>query len=184
MSITDVSSATQRVRSGTPLYGEISDALIDEAALLDDDRYVDWIGLLAPDIVYSWPLRSTVYRRAGAGFDARVGHINCTYDMLVLRARNEGAVEIETAWHRDPAPRIRRQISNVVIRETENPEEYQVVSYIVAHRNRADLPETDIITGKREDIWRRDADGTFKLARRTIYTDHTLLKGYYLNLIL
>jgi hypothetical protein len=39
-----------RVRSSDPTYGDILDFLNDEAALLDDDRFVDWLGCLAEDI--------------------------------------------------------------------------------------------------------------------------------------
>jgi hypothetical protein len=38
-----------------------------------------------------------------------------------------------------------------------------------------------MLTGKREDIIRRDADGTCKLARRRVLVDQTALGGVFIN---
>jgi len=53
------------VKASTSSTATSSDFLIDEAALLDDDRHLEWLDCLTEDIVYKMPVRKTVYRRDG-----------------------------------------------------------------------------------------------------------------------
>ncbi|WP_319457033.1 MULTISPECIES: aromatic-ring-hydroxylating dioxygenase subunit beta [unclassified Mycobacterium] len=179
--VSPVSTRAERISAGSALYGEILDFLYDEALLLDDDRHTEWVELLAEDLVYLMPVRETVHRSDGKGFDSRIGKFNDDAMSISLRAmRNVG---IKSAYDRDPAPRVRRQITNVIVYATADPNEYAVTSYIAAHRNRADLEEQDILTAKREDVIRRTSDG-LRLARREIFSDQTALWARYLNMFL
>jgi hypothetical protein len=72
----------------------------------------------------------------------------------------------------------------VVVRETETPGEYAATSYLLVLRNRFDAPNYDILTAKREDLLRRAADGTCKLARRLILVDQTALGAVYINVFM
>jgi hypothetical protein len=48
-------AAGRRIGTGDSIHGEVVDFLVDEAALLDDDRYTEWLALLAPDVEYRIP---------------------------------------------------------------------------------------------------------------------------------
>lgn len=171
----------KRVKASDPAYGDILDFLNDEAALLDDDKHREWLSLLSDDAIYLMPARKTVYRRDGRGFDSDNFHFNDNRMTLDLRVRR--SVEVPSAFDRDPAPRIRRQISNVVVYEGANADEYAVTSTIVLFRNRFDNPHFDILPAKREDIIRKTADG-LKLAKRTVLLDQAALGASYLNVFM
>jgi 3-phenylpropionate/cinnamic acid dioxygenase small subunit len=168
-----------RVKGSDPIYGDILDFLIDEAALLDDDRHFEWLDCLTDDITYVMPVRKTLYRSGGAGFDERSAHWDDNRFTLELRVRR--SVQVEAAYDRDPAPRIRRMVSNLVVHESDTPGEYAARSSLLVLRSRFDAPDYDMLTGKREDIIRRDADGTCKLARRRVLVDQTALGGVFIN---
>ncbi|MDQ1695779.1 MAG: hypothetical protein QOJ03_1132, partial [Frankiaceae bacterium] len=59
---TDLRPTTERVHVGDPLHFEIVEFLEDEAALLDHARLLDWLAVLAPDLVYRMPVRVTRMR--------------------------------------------------------------------------------------------------------------------------
>jgi 3-phenylpropionate/cinnamic acid dioxygenase small subunit len=170
-----------RVSSSEPLYGEIFDFLIDEADLLDRDLHLDWLELLTTDIHYYMPARKTLYRRDGEGFNPRGSHFDDDKGSLTLRARRN--VEIASAYDRDPAPRIRRLVSNVVVREGDTADEYQVVSSILVLRNRYEEMHSDTLSARREDILRRTPEG-LRVARRTILVDQAMVKATWMNVFM
>jgi len=101
------------------VYGDILDFLIDEAALLDDDRHLEWLDCLTDDIVYKMPVRKTVYRRDGDGFDERTLHWDDNRFSLGLRVRAFG--RSRSRYDRDPAPRVRRMVTNLAVHVTDKP---------------------------------------------------------------
>jgi 3-phenylpropionate/cinnamic acid dioxygenase small subunit len=171
-----------RVKASELVYGDILDFLIDEAALLDDDRHLEWLECLTDDIAYKMPVRKTVYRRDGNGFDERNVHWDDDRFSLGLRVRR--SVDVEAAYDRDPAPRIRRMVTNLVVHETDTPGEYAATTYLLVLRNRFDAPTYDMVTAKREDLIRRDDDGTCKLARRLVLLDQTALGAVFINVFM
>jgi 3-phenylpropionate/cinnamic acid dioxygenase small subunit len=171
-----------RLKASDPLYGDILDFLIDEAALLDDDRHVEWLDSLTDDIVYQMPVRKTVYRRNGDGFDGRNSHWDDNRQSLGLRVKR--SVDLPSAFDRDPAPHIRRMVTNLVVRNTDTAGEYAATSSILLLRNRFDAPTYDILSAKREDLIRRGGDGTCKLARRLILVDQTALGAVFINVFM
>jgi 3-phenylpropionate/cinnamic acid dioxygenase small subunit len=182
--MSSVETSTQtgaRIAATEPIYGQILDFLIDEAALLDDDLHNEWLELLTDDITYKMPVRKTLYRKDGRGFDDRNSHFDDDRMSLGLRVRR--SVEIPSAYDRDPAPRIRRLVTNLVVRQGEADNEYAVTSYILLLRNRFDAPNYDILSAKREDVVRRTPDG-LKLAKRLILVDQSALGAPYLNVFM
>jgi 3-phenylpropionate/cinnamic acid dioxygenase small subunit len=170
-----------RISASQPFYGEILDFLIDEAALLDDDLHLEWLDLIADDVSYRMPVRKTLYRRDGRGFDERNNHFD--EDRLSLGLRVRRSVEISSAYDRDPAPRIRRLVTNVVVHETDVQDEYAVTSYILLLRNRFDAGHYDTLSAKREDVIRRTRDG-LKLSKRLILVDQSAFGAPYLNVFM
>jgi 3-phenylpropionate/cinnamic acid dioxygenase small subunit len=173
--------ATTRLSPSDAAYGELFNFLIDEAALLDDDLHNEWLALLAEDVSYRMPVRKTLYRKDGPGFDHRVNHFNEDRSSLGIRVRR--SVEIKSAYDRDPAPRCRRQITNVVVRTSPSEAEYYVTSYIVLWRNRFDAPSYDVLTAKREDVIRRTPDG-LRIAKRLILADQSALGAPWMNVFM
>src|SRR5271168_3111028 len=83
----DAAVAFRRVSAAEPAFGRIQDFLTDEAGLLDDDRYHDWLALLSDDVTYKMPSRKTVYRRDGRGFDDGAMHFDDDKMTLAIRVR-------------------------------------------------------------------------------------------------
>jgi 3-phenylpropionate/cinnamic acid dioxygenase small subunit len=171
-----------RLKASDPIYGDILDFLIDEAALLDDDRHVEWLDCLTDDIIYQMPVRKTVYRRNGDGFDGRNSHWDDNRQSLGLRVKR--SVDLPSAFDRDPAPHIRRMVTNLVVRKTDTPGEYAATTYMLLLRNRFDAPTYDILSAKRKDLIRRGGDGTCKLASRLILVDQTALGAVFINVFM
>jgi 3-phenylpropionate/cinnamic acid dioxygenase small subunit len=164
------------------------DILWYEAALLDTDRQLEWLELLTDDIVYTMPVRKTVSRKDGSGIDSRGGgfsggsfNFNDTLDDLKMRVNKN--VVVEGAFDRDPPPRIRRVVSNVLVHTTEVPDEYRVDSYIVMLRNQYNLTDYDFLSGTRQDVLRKVGDD-LRLARRTILLDMSTIGSAYPNVLL
>ncbi|MGH7858474.1 MAG: aromatic-ring-hydroxylating dioxygenase subunit beta [Candidatus Binatia bacterium] len=181
MTSTEKSDDLARVRASDPVYGEILDFLIDEAALLDDDRHAERLGLMTEDVTYRMPVRKSLHRRDGRGFDDRNGHFDD--DRLSLELRVRRSVEIPSAYDRDPAPRIRRLVTNLVVHATGSEGEYRATSYILLLRNRFDALNYDVLSAKREDVIRRTPDG-LRLASRVILVDQAILGAAYWNVFM
>jgi 3-phenylpropionate/cinnamic acid dioxygenase small subunit len=156
----------QRIRAGDPLHAELHELLDDEAALLDSDRLPEWLGMLADDLVYRAPVRLTRNRADGLGFSATMAHFDDTYASLVRRVKR--ATESPNAWAVDPPSRVRRHVSNVRVYRSQEPDEYRVLSYVLAVRSHSDVPALDVVSAERDDLVRRTTQG-WRLARRDIY---------------
>jgi 3-phenylpropionate/cinnamic acid dioxygenase small subunit len=180
MTIDTATTGSVRISAADPVYGEILDFLIDEADLLDRDLHNEWLALLAADIVYKMPNRKTLYRRDGAGFSDRASRFDD--NMGTLWARVQRSVEVVSAWDRDPAPRVRRLVSNVKVHEGHTRDEYKVSSSIVALHNRFDT-DSQILSARRDDVVRRTPDG-LRLAQRIIWVDQALVPSVFLNVFM
>jgi 3-phenylpropionate/cinnamic acid dioxygenase small subunit len=160
-----------RVPSNDLLHGAISDFLIDEAMLLDKDRFPEWLALLADDLVYRMPVRLTVLRDDGPGFDPTMSHFEEDYASIALKVKR---LESKSAWAEDPPSRVRRYVTNVVVHRTDRADEFHVTSYLLLVRNRWDNPTFDLVPAEREDLLRR-TDAGWRIGRRTIWLDQSVL---------
>ncbi len=161
---------------------EIEQALFDEAALLDAHDYAGWLAMLTDDIVYWMPIRQTrasddVAREftafgEGAYFDE-------DRRMLELRVEKHGT---GYAWSEDPPSRTRHCVTNVRILTKHASDDVTVSANIVVFRSRLDTDENWWV-GRRVDRWRIE-DGRWKLARREIYLDQTVLTAKNLSTFL
>jgi 3-phenylpropionate/cinnamic acid dioxygenase small subunit len=163
--------AGRRWPVGSEQYSAVLDFLIEEAWLLDDGRYHDWLKLLAPDLRYFMPTRATVYLKDGSGFDDAMGHYDETFQSLELRVRR---LDSTSAWTEAPPSRIRRIVANVQVRDGDGPGEYIARSSCLLLRNRIDNPTFDILAFGRRDKLRRDGE-SFLLFDRRIEIDQSTL---------
>jgi 3-phenylpropionate/cinnamic acid dioxygenase small subunit len=131
------------------LKDEVEQFLYHEAALLDERRYEEWIDLIAEDIHYFMPIRENV----------KFGHWD--------KENSDPASEI--AWFDEGKEvlegRVRQLMTGVEIHTSDN--------FFVWHNRLQD--EVNLFVGRRDNILRRDPETGFKLAKRTILLDQSVL---------
>ena len=154
------------------LQFEVEQFLYAEAALLDARRYRDWLGLVADDIHYWMPIRRTV---TTADLDlefTKPGEMAYFDDDRVLLETRVKKLESGSAWSEDPPSRSRHFVSNVRILSVEG-EEITLEAAFHLYRSRLNSEE-DHWYGRRIDVLRR-AEGSFRLARRHLFLDQTVI---------
>jgi len=159
--------------AGLLILHEVQDFLYREAELLDERRYEEWLDLFTEDAHYFMPMRRNVphdepqreFTRAGAD----VNWFDEGKDTLTRRV-----AQIRTGihWAEEPPSRICHMVSNVQVLHASDTD-VGVKSRFLIYRNRVET-ETDVLVGKREDLLRR-ASGGFKIARRKIVLDQSVL---------
>jgi ethylbenzene dioxygenase subunit beta len=155
--------------------------LIREARALDEERFHDWLAMLAPDIRYLLPIREVRYRKDTAPIGTATGTniYDEDYAQLEMRIRR---LDTGLVWFEDPRNSVRRVIANIDAVWADAPDEVQAWSNFIVYRNRRQRDETWLV-GAREDRLRR-ADGTWKLARRTITLDQRVVLDKNLHVFL
>lgn len=154
--------------------------LVDEAYLLDAQRYEDWLALITDDIRYHMPVRVTT--ALGAGFDCAPGMAHFDEDKYSL-GRRVARFQTEHAWTEDPPSRLRHHVTNVRTFATEDPGHLIADSGVLLYRSRGDVREAAVLSAGREDLLRRSAGG-WRLARRTILVDDSVLRTQNLAIFL
>lgn len=163
---------TRRVGFSDPVYGEVMDFLIEEAQLLDSDRQEEWLDMLSPEIFYWMPVRASLLRRDGAGFDPNMAFMFETFASLKMRvARNANS---PSAYAEDPVSRTRHLVSNLMLHATNDPDEFAADTNLLLIRNRGDEANLEQISARREDLVRRTADG-WRLTQRIVLVDQAVL---------
>ena len=166
------SGALTEIPYGSPVHDRITSWLIREARLLDHRHLDEWTECLAADLVYTAPVRET---RRVQQYDAEfgaIGHFDDDHASMLARVKRLTATK--SAWSEDPASRTRRFVTNVSAWETDRPDEYEVSSYLLLMRNRADARDYKQLSAERNDLLRWNGE-RFLLARRTILLDQVVL---------
>jgi phthalate 3,4-dioxygenase beta subunit len=146
--------------------------LVDEAYLLDAQRYEEWLDTLTDDIRYVMPVRVTTAR--GAGFDTSPGMAHFDEDKYSLTHR-VARFATEHAWTEDPPSRLRHFITNVRTFPGEDDAHLIVESAELLFRSRGDVNESALVSCGREDQLRW-CDDQWKLAHRMITADESVLR--------
>jgi 3-phenylpropionate/cinnamic acid dioxygenase small subunit len=171
----------QRVRAGEQAYFEALDFLVEEAELLDQNRFDEWFELLDTGITYKMPVRVTVRRADGDGFAGNMAHFDDDYASLGVRVRR---FNTQTAWAEDPPSRAKRLVTNVRVERVDDSEdELRVLSYLLLLRSRWDSPQYEQILAERDDLLRRSGPA-FKLRRRVIRVEQSNIGTINLALFL
>ena len=157
------------------LQHEIEQFYYWEAKLLNDRRFQEWFDLLAEDIHYFMPIRTTrIMREAEQEYSGahEYAHFDDNAQMMRGRLRK---ITSDVSWSENPASRTRHVISNVMIVDGDNPGEYHVSNVFIVYRNRLER-QLDIFAGERKDILRRTgSEAGFELAKRTIRIDQSTI---------
>ncbi|OBJ49189.1 3-phenylpropionate/cinnamic acid dioxygenase subunit beta [Mycobacterium sp. 1423905.2] len=146
--------------------------LVDEAYLLDAQQYEAWLATLTDDVHYVMPVRVTTAR--GAGFDTSPGMAHFDEDKYSLTQR-VARFATEHAWTEDPPSRLRHFITNVRTFLGADDAHLVVQSAELLFRSRGDVNDSALVSCGREDLLRWCDDG-WKLARRTIIADESVLR--------
>jgi 3-phenylpropionate/cinnamic acid dioxygenase small subunit len=170
--------AARDCMAGTPLYGEVVEFLYREADLLDSYHFSDWLELFAEDVRYDMPVRTNQFRAAGEGFQ-EMALMDENFVALKTRVKR---LETEFAWAETPPSRTRHFVSNVLVAPGERAGELAVKLNFMVTRTRADHGY-QMFTGRREDTLRRLSAGAFKIARRRILGDQTVLTNTNLSIL-
>lgn len=175
-------------RAAEQLDGPLADAELayrvqqfyfNEAELLDDGRFADWLDVFDDDLTYWAPLRTNRLRRQAAlsiGAPGEAAYFDETKESLAWRIRR---YDSGMAWAEDPPSRTRHLISNVTVRHQPDGALKARCAFLV-YRNRLQT-ETDIYAGGRTDILRPQDDGGFRVARREILFDANVLQAKNLS---
>ena len=162
------------------LKDQIEDFYFNEAELLDERRFVEWLDLLADDLIYFMPLRRNVKFGQQRREDTRQGKdINWfDEDKWTLSKRVE---QLMTGihWAEEPLSRVAHLVTNVQILDVTPSlaaiEEVTVKSRFLIYQNRVES-ETYLFVGKRKDVI-RNVEGSWKIARREITLDQNILQA-------
>ena len=158
---------------GSPAYNQIAEFLYEEAWLLDEIRLAEWVERLDTNLRYTCPVRQTRPLSQNAASIVRtVMHFDETY--ASIRGRVGRITDTRSAWAEDPPSRTRRLITNILVESTDNPDEFEVKSYLLCSRSRFEETNLLFLSCVRHDLLRRHG-ASFKLARREIIVDQTVL---------
>jgi len=174
--VTDSSLSAERL-SYLSLMREIEDFFYDEADLLDEREYDQWLDLLTEDIVYWMPMRRNV------SWHNRDQDITAENDMAWMHDDKETlrkrVKQIQTGvhWADEPVSRVSHLITNIrlanPITSLGEGEKALTKCRFIVYRNRVE-DETDFLVGRREDTLLRTS-GKLKIARRKIILDQSVL---------
>ena len=163
---------TPDIQSRIQLQFELEQFYYEEAAMLDERRYSDWLELLADDIHYWMPIRRTrTADELDKEFTAPGAMAFFDDDKALLEARVR-KLESGYAWSEDPPSRTRHFVSNVRVTAIDG-DEITVEANAHLYRSRLDSEE-DTWIGLRRDVLRRVND-SFRITKRHIFLDQTII---------
>ena len=166
-------TAGKRIATGSAMYNEVLEFLYDEAGILDSQKFDEWAALLAEDLSYTAPLRITRQGPDRLNTIVRTTlHFDDDYGSIMARLQR---LDTKSAWAEDPPSRTRRFVTNVRVWESVKPHEFEVESYLLLSRSRYEQSTLQMMSCVRHDLLRRSGAGAFKLARREIIVDQSVL---------
>lgn len=164
------------------LQQEIEQFYYWEARLLDGHHFQQWFSLLAPDIRYFMPIRTTrSNREQHLQISGPNDYAHFDDNLEMMRGRITKVMS-DVGWSENPASRTRHVVSNVTIEEVRDNGELLVRCAFILHRNRLER-QVDLFFGERVDLLRRvDTECGFSIAQRTILLDQSTLLSNNLSM--
>jgi 3-phenylpropionate/cinnamic acid dioxygenase small subunit len=170
---------------GFELLREIEQFLYREARLLDERRFEAWLELFTDDVRYWMPVRTTRYpRRSRAiavldparqdeGELARDHELGIFDESKETLSRRVARLDTGMAWAEDPPSRTRHIVTNVEVEPGPTESEITVHSNFLVYRTRGETEQDFYVGGRRDTL--RQVGGSWKIARRTIVLDQSVL---------
>ena len=163
------------------LHHRISQFLYEEARLLDDWQFRDWLAQLDDDIRYT--MRTTVNAQTR---DRRKGVqppttwiFNDNKDQLERRIAR---LETGMAWAEEPPSRTRHLISNLQVSETDVPDVFAVRLNYLLYRAQKERDETFYVGMRMDKVRRLPGDG-WRLLEREIVLDQAVITSHNLSVL-
>src|SRR5262249_23712488 len=160
------------------LFVEIQRFLFREAKLLDRRDYGTWLTLATDDIQYRVTAAMTRDARASAADYAIVDE-----NLMGLKSRIDQISNPRLTRAENPPSMTRRVVSNIEAYHAEKNDEFSVTSYLLAYRSRPGVPEGGFYVAVRHDTLRRSS-ADWRLARRNVQLDHTMIFNGALSILL
>ena len=160
-------------------YREVVDFIYKEAELLDEGRMPEWLNLVTDDIEYRIPVRISKERAHGSGLLDNSFYIND--DKRALSVKVEKLLS-EYSWSEDPPSRTRHMVANIMVEPGRKSDEVEVKSNVLFIRNRLDKLYSEIVSYARRDALRK-VDGGWKLAKRLVILDHSVLMSENITIL-
>jgi len=161
-------------------YREASEFLMREAELLDNRQFAEWLALLTEDIYYNMPIRVTRdinEKSQDLSEGAWLSENRKSLEMRIKRITAKGSLS------ENPPSRTRHFVSNVRVERGSQENEIEVNSNLLLYRTRGDSTHYDLFSAERKDVLRR-VNGSWKLARRDILLDQSVLGAQDLSVFL
>ena len=178
--------ASRRGLAWYELKQEIEEFLYQEADLLDQRRFREWLDLLAEDLVYFMPIRRNVkFGQHAEKENTRQGEGISWFDedKWTLGKRVD---QILTGVHyaEEPLSRVTHMVSNVRLLDVQpsvdDPHEVTVGCRFLVFQNRVEYEQYTFI-GRRTDVLRRHGD-TWLIARRELILEQNVLLAKNLSI--
>ena len=164
---------------------EVERFLYNEARLLDERRFQEWLDLYAEDIRYWMPVRGNRYPKSSKAIVimdpdryveddvARENEMAFFDETKKTLSGRVARLETGMAWAEDPPSKTRHLITNVQVEPGDAADEVNAYSNFIVYRNRAEI-EQEFYAGSRQDKLRR-VNGGWQLTRRKIVLDMNVL---------
>jgi len=165
------------------LQAEVAEFLYQEADLLDERRYEEWLELLAEDYQYSVPLRLNVpFADNDERSQTRAGSEVCWFDEGKETVASRVA-QLMTGlhWAEEPVSRVSHLVTNIRLESVALPE-VRLSSRFLVYRNRVS-DETDFLVGRRKDTLRKVGD-SWQIVQRELLLDQTVLLAKNLSIFI
>ena len=164
---------------------EVEQFLYREARLLDERRFHEWLELFTDDVRYWMPGRSNRYPKRSKAIVlldpdryteeelSREDELAILDETKETLGRRIARLDTGMAWAEDPPSRTRHMLSNIEVEPGDTATEIKVYANFMVYRNRSET-EQDFYVGARQDVLRH-VDGAWKIARRKIILEQTVL---------
>lgn len=174
----DEMKMTADVQDQMQAHFEVERFYYNEANLLDDRQFEDWVALFSDDAHYFMPIRRTRSKRELDKEFTQPGQMAFFDDTKMLLEARVKKILSGTAWAEDPPSRTRHVITNIIVTE-DRGDELDARSNFILYRTRLKSEEITWI-GSRKDVLRRNG-ASFLIAKRHIFLEQTLLLSQNLS---
>jgi biphenyl 2,3-dioxygenase beta subunit len=160
-------------------YFSVQHFLYEEAMLLDERRFDEWLERCAPDIRYWMPAqtnRDRHDRHLTVGGPEDLPMFEETWEHLHQRVRR---LKTGQAWAEEPPSRTRRLVTNIGVTDLGDGG-VRASSNLLLYRTRHDS-DVQIFVASREDDLRPHDTHRWQIVARTIVLDATTVPGHNLS---
>lgn len=179
-----VTSAPSLPAPSSELQYEIEQFLYQEAMLLDERRFEEWLGLLHADVHYTLVLRENqIARDARRQKMAATSPLPLMEESLANLKSRVARLQDGTAWIEEPPSRTRRLITNVRVGK-DSPESLAVASNFLVYSSRRERDELTFVGSRKDVLVRGPGSEGWVFIRRDIRLDQSTLLAPAISIFL